>query len=117
MSYGKIAMCRVNVFQMKVKSHGQGHLLISKNRSTEGCPKPKSPETRQVQEILVSTLEHLQVPKQDRTRRPEEQASPAGMPHPLQMFHGNLSQLGEKSNSVIRSRSVIGSKIGVMPDQ
>ena len=35
----------------------------SKNRSTEGCSKLKSPETRQVQEILVSTLEHLQVPK------------------------------------------------------
>ena len=39
------------------------------------------------------------------------------MPHPLQMFYGNLSQLGKKSNSVIRSRSVIGSKIGVLPDQ
>ena len=40
-----------------------------------------------------------------------------GMPHPEQMFYGKLSQLGKKSNSVIRSRSVIGSKIGVMPDQ
>ena len=28
-----------------------------------------------------------------------------------------LAILGKKSNSVIRSRSVIGSKIGVMPDQ
>ena len=45
------------------------------------------------------------------------EASSVGMPHPLQMFYGNLSQLGEKSNSVIRSRSVIGSKTGVMPDQ
>ena len=44
-------------------------------------------------------------------------ASSVGMPHPLQMFYGNFSQLGKKSNSVIRSRSVIGSKIGVMPDQ
>ena len=44
-------------------------------------------------------------------------ASSVDMPHPLQMFYGNLSQLGKKSNSVIRSRSVIGSKIGVMPDQ
>ena len=35
--------------------------------------------------------------------------------HSLQMFCGNLSQLGKKSNSVIRSRSVIGPKIGVMP--
>ena len=35
----------------------------SKNRSTEGCPKLKSPETRQAQEILVSTLEHLQAPE------------------------------------------------------
>ena len=47
-------------------------ISISKNRSTEGCSKLKSPETRQVQEILVSTSEHLQVPKWDRTRCPEE---------------------------------------------
>ena len=47
-------------------------LIESKNRSTEGCSKLKSPETRQVQEILVSTLEHLQAPKWDRTRCPEE---------------------------------------------
>ena len=46
--------------------------MRSKNRSTEGCSKLKSPETRQVQEILVSTLEHLQAPKWDRTRCPEE---------------------------------------------
>ena len=39
------------------------------------------------------------------------------MPQSLQMFYENLSQLGKKSNSVIRSRSVIGSKIDVMPDQ
>ena len=38
--------------------------------------KLKSPETRQVQEKLVSTLEHLPVPKWDRTRCPEEKASP-----------------------------------------
>ena len=37
-------------------------------RSTEGCSKFTSPETRQVQERLVSTLEHMQVPKWDRTR-------------------------------------------------
>ena len=29
------------------------------------------------------------------------------MPHPLHMFYGNLVQLGKKSNSVIRSRSVM----------
>ena len=39
------------------------------------------------------------------------------MPHPLQIFYGKLAQLGKKSNSVIRSRSVTGSKIGVMSDQ
>ena len=37
--------------------------------------------------------------------------SSVGMPHPLQMFYGNLSQLSKKSNSVIRSRSVIWSKL------
>ena len=47
-------------------------IIQCKNRSTEGCSKLKSPETRQVQEILVSTLEHLQVPKWDRTRCSEE---------------------------------------------
>ena len=76
-------------------------------RSTKGCSKFKSPETRQVQERLVSTLEHMQVPKWDRTRCPEEQASSVDMPHPLHMLHGNLVQLGKKSNSVIRSRSVM----------
>ena len=50
-------------------------------RSTEGCSKLKSPETRQVQDRLVSTLEHMQVPKWDRTRCPEEKASSVGMPH------------------------------------
>ena len=43
---------------------------IRQKRSTEGCSKFKSPETRQVQERLVSTLEHKQVPKWDRTRCP-----------------------------------------------
>ena len=61
-------------------------------RSTEGCSKFKSPETRQVQERLVSTLEHMQVPKWDRTRCPEESASPVGMPHPLHIFCWNLSK-------------------------
>ena len=80
-------------------------------RSTEGCSKFKSPDTRQVQERLVSTLEHMQVPKWDRTRSPEELASSVGMPHPLHMFYGNLAQLGKKSNSVIRSRPVMVKKI------
>ena len=35
------------------------------------------------------------------------EASSVGMPHPLHMFYGNLAQLGKKSNSVIRSRSVM----------
>ena len=47
-------------------------LCIKQKRSTEGCSKFKSPETRQVQERLVSTLKHMQVPKWDRTRCPEE---------------------------------------------
>ena len=33
--------------------------------------------------------------------------SSVGMPHPLHMFYGNLEQLGKKSNSVLRSRSVM----------
>ena len=47
-------------------------LQSKQKRSTEGCSKFKSPETRQVHERLVSTLEHMQVPKWDRTRCPEE---------------------------------------------
>ena len=59
------------------KYDGQGGIVsdseeTSRNRSTEGCSKLKSPEKRQVQERLVSTSEHLQVPKWDRTRCPEE---------------------------------------------
>ena len=69
-------------------------------RSTEGCSKLKSQETSQVNERLVSTLENTQVPKWDRNRCPKEQAPPpppsADMPHPLQMFYGNLTQLGKK---------------------
>ena len=37
------------------------HIYERKNRSTEGCSKLKSPETRQVQERLFTTLEHLQI--------------------------------------------------------
>ena len=42
--------------------HAQLHVTqntLKLNRSTEGCSKLKSPETRQVQERLVSTLEHM----------------------------------------------------------
>ena len=46
--------------------------FTKQKRSTEGCSKFKSPETRQVKERLVSTLEHMQVPKWDGTRCPEE---------------------------------------------
>ena len=54
-------------------THGTLVTICAKQkRSTEGCSKFKSPETRQVQERLVSTLEHMQVPKWDRTRCPEE---------------------------------------------
>ena len=35
---------------------------------------------------------------------------------PVEMFYGNLAQLRKKSNSVIRSRSVTGSNIGVISD-
>ena len=47
-------------------------ILIKQNRSTEGCSKLKSPETRQVKERYFSTLEHMQVPKLDMTRCPDE---------------------------------------------
>ena len=67
-------------------------LRTKQNRSTEGCSKLKSLEARHVQESLVSTLQHLQVPKWDRTRCLEETASYVGMSYPLQMFYGNLSQ-------------------------
>ena len=59
-------------FYIRISFHTKLSVAESKNKSTEGCSKPKSPETRQVQEILVSTLEHLQAPKWDRTRCPEE---------------------------------------------
>ena len=48
-------------------SHYVDPVSYEQKRSTEGCSKFKSTETRQVQEILVSTLEHVQVPKYDCT--------------------------------------------------
>ena len=48
------------------------HRFRKENRSTEGCSNLKSPETRQVQEILISTLKHMQVPKWDGISCPEE---------------------------------------------
>ena len=59
----------------------------------------------------------MQVQRWDRTRCPEDGASSVSMPHPLRMFYGNLVQLGKRSNSVIRSSSVTGSKICEMSDQ
>ena len=59
---------------LSIGKDGQLHtsLYDKQKRSTEGCSNFKGPETRQVQERLVSTLEHMQVPKWDRTRCPEE---------------------------------------------
>ena len=48
---------------MLVEPYGFPFEANKKHRTTEGCSKLESPETRQVQERLVSTLEHLQVPK------------------------------------------------------
>ena len=109
-----------NFFLLKPKMHSYKPLISSFLKAKEkyrGMFETQSPETRQVQERLVSTLEHLQVQKWDRTKCPDEQASSVGMPNPLKMFYRNFSQLGKRSNSVIRFRSVIGSKIGVMSDQ
>ena len=46
--------------------------LLGKTEVPRDVRKLKSPETRQVQKRLVSTLEHLQDPKWDRTMCPEE---------------------------------------------
>ena len=46
--------------------------MTEQKRSTKGSSKFKSPETRKVQGRLVSTLEHMQVPKWDRTWCREE---------------------------------------------
>ena len=46
-------------------------MFTKENKSTEGCSKLKSPETTQVQERLVSTLEHMQ--EQDKSSDIEQQ--------------------------------------------
>ena len=61
-----------DVFEVLEEEYVRFSHDCKQKRSTEGCSKFKSPETRQVQERLVSTLEHMQVPKWDRTRCPEE---------------------------------------------
>ena len=65
--------------------------MPSNNRSTEGCSKLKNPETIQSHERLVSTLEDLQVPKWDRTRCPEELASPVGAKCQIIKHHVSFS--------------------------
>ena len=83
------------------------------NRSIEECSKLKNPENKTSSGesgLNIRTyVGHDQVIG--------ELASSVGMPHPLQMFYGNLEQLGKKSNSGIRSGSVKGSKLDVMSDQ
>ena len=59
-------------FLINRKIRAYANKTEKQKRSTEGYSKFKSPETRQVQERLVSTLEHMQVQKWDRTRCPEE---------------------------------------------
>ena len=49
-----------------------GTILESKREVPRDVRNSKSPETKQVQERLVSTLEQMQVQKRDRTRWPEE---------------------------------------------
>ena len=50
---------RIDVLEAQVQRLSETH--NKQKRSTEGCSKFKSPETRQVQERLVSTLEHMQL--------------------------------------------------------
>ena len=56
-------------------------------------------------------------PKWDRTRCPKEKASSVGFPRPLQCSMETSRNLEMRSKLVIRSSSVIGSKIGVKSDQ
>ena len=65
----KVVSC---LYKYKDQNRFDVSITLKQNRSTEVCSKLKSPERRQVQERLVSTLEHMQVPKWDRTRCPEE---------------------------------------------
>ena len=56
------------------KTLTEGQSLYS-TEEKQGCSKIKSPEIRQVQERLVLTLKHMQVPQWDRNRCPEEETS------------------------------------------
>ena len=61
---------------------------------------------------LVSTIGAQASPTMgDRTRCPEWQAFPAGMPHPLQMLHGNHSY-SVKVNLGIKVMTLVESLIG-----
>ena len=62
-----IHLWRYTSFTIYMYVFGQKVLQYNNNkqkRSTEGCSKFKGPETRQVQERLVSTLEHMQREKE-----------------------------------------------------
>ena len=68
---GESVFIGINILRMNTM-YKLNRVHWKQKRSTEGCSKFKGPETRQVQERLVSTLEHMQVPKWNRTRSPEE---------------------------------------------
>ena len=81
-------------------------IFLRGKREVPYCSKFKSPETRQVQDRLVSTLEHMQVPKWDRTRCPEESASPFGMPQDKSSDVATLRQL-QNSNALPKMSGVV----------
>ena len=78
-------------------------VYTSKTEVPRDVRNSKSPETRQVQERLVSTLEHIQVPKWDRTRCPGGVRVPCRHATPVAdalwkpIFSNNV-KFGKKSN-------------------
>ena len=62
----------VKVFEAFLDDTYTMHAYLSKREVPREIPNSKSPETRQVQERFVSTLEPMQIPKWERTRWTQE---------------------------------------------
>ena len=89
--------------------------MYKQTRSTEGCSKLKSPETSSGEFCVY--IRTIASPKLRQDQVSGGVSVLCWHPASVANVYGSLSQLRKKSNSVIRSRSVKRSKIGVMSDQ
>ena len=92
--------------------------VVSKqNRSTEGCSKLKSPENKTCSGEICQNIRTLASPKVQQDQLSERVSVLCWHATPVANVLWKPPAIRKNSNSAIRSGSVTGSKIGVMPDR